>query len=50
MIRDYSFCIRESHRQTTVFREDILSAAHDATSLLEVASHELLLWLPPLPP
>jgi len=47
---DYSFSIKGSHRETTVCHEDILSAARDAASLLEVAEHEVLLWLPPLPP
>lgn len=47
---EYTFSLTGTHRQTTVCREDILSAARDAASLLEVAPHEVLLWLPPLPP
>lgn len=47
---DYSFSIQGSTHTETVCREDILSAARDVTSLLGVAPHEVLLWLPPLPP
>lgn len=47
---EYSFFIKGSHRRTEVCREDILSAARDAAWLLNVADHEHLLWLPPLPP
>lgn len=50
MTEEYSFCIQGSHRQTTVIGEDLLSAAKDAAQLLDIAEHERLLWLPPLPP
>ena len=47
---EHTFCIQGSHRQTTVVAQDIVSAANDAAWLLNLAEHERLLWLPPLPP
>ena len=47
---EHTFYIKGSHRQTTVVAKDIVSAANDAAWLLNLAEHEQLLWLPPLPP